>query len=392
MHCLPIWAEIDLDAIAHNLREIRRNIGPSPEIMAVVKANAYGHGAVQVAKTALCHGATRLAVARVSEGIELRESGITAPLLVLGYAPEDCARDIARYRLTPTIYSLRAAQVLSDEAERVGQSIPVHIKIDTGMGRLGIPAGEHLGGSIEDAVDEIRAISELPGIKFEGIYTHFSSADSADKKNVLSQLDLFNTLIDELKRQSTKFNIIHCANSASIIDLHQTRFDLVRAGIMLYGLYPSAEVDTNRVHLKPVMQIKARIAHIKNVPSGCPISYGSTHITTSTTRIATIPVGYADGYSRLLSSKGFMLVKEKRVPIVGRVCMDQTMIDVREFPDLEVGDEVTVLGSRNSTGFDADDIANLTGTINYEVVSTITARVPRIYIGESHLPVDKEQF
>ncbi|HKK31934.1 MAG TPA: alanine racemase [Desulfomicrobiaceae bacterium] len=390
MHCLPIWAEIDLDAIAHNLKEIRRNIGPAPEIMAVVKANAYGHGAVRISQLALRSGADRLAVARVGEGIELREAGITAPLLVLGYAPEDCAPDIVRHRLTPTIYSLQAAQVLSEEAVRTGKSVPVHIKIDTGMGRLGIPAGQHLGGSIEKAVDEISAMSTLPGIELEGIYTHFACADSTDKSNVLAQLDLFNALLDTLDRRSIHFSIRHCANSASIIDIPQARFDLVRAGIMLYGLYPSAEVDKSRVLLKPAMQLKARIAHIKEVPAGCPISYGATHVTTAPTRIATIPVGYADGYSRLLSSRAAMLVREKRVPVVGRVCMDQTMIDVREFPDLKIGDEVTVLGAGSTVKFDSDDIARLTGTINYEVVSTITARVPRIYLKDSHLPVDKQ--
>jgi alanine racemase len=386
MRCLPIWAEIDLNAIAHNLKEIRRSIGPGPEIMAVVKANAYGHGAVRVAQTALQCGASRLAVARVSEGIELREAGITAPVLVLGYAPEDCAPDIAEHGLTPTIYSLQAARSLSRAAERRGTPIRAHVKIDTGMGRLGIPSAPHLGGSIEDAVAEIISMAALPGIELEGVYTHFACADSADKSNALRQIELFDTLLDTLKSRSIHIPIRHSANSASIIDLPGTRFDLVRAGIMLYGLYPSAEVDKNRVDLKPVMQLKARVAHIKKVPAGCPVSYGSTHITTEPTRIATIPVGYADGYSRLLSSKGYMLVNGHRVPVVGRVCMDQTMIDVNGIPDIEVGDEVIILGRQGSVAFDADEIAELTGTINYEVVSTIMARVPRVHLNERALP------
>ena len=380
MHCLPIRAEIDPGAIAHNLREIRRNIGPDPEIMAVVKANAYGHGAEQVAKTSLANGAAQLAVARVGEGIRLREASITAPILILGYSPDDCAADIIRHDLTPTVYSLESSRVLSSAAEEAGKQLPVHIKVDTGMGRLGIATAKHLGGSMDSAVTAIHAISRLPFIKIQGIFTHFACADSRDKQNATRQLSLFNELLDRLEQKKIEIPVRHCANSASIIDLPYARFDMVRAGIMLYGLHPSDEVDKTRVTLKPAMQIKARVAHIKEVPAGCPVSYGSTHITTEPTRIATIPVGYADGYSRLLASRGFMIAKGKKVPVIGRVCMDQTMIDVREVPDLCVGDEVIVLGSEGDARFDADDIAAMTNTINYEVVSTIMARVPRIFL------------
>ena len=381
MSCRPIWAEIDLEAIAHNISEIRNAVGFGPQIMAVVKANAYGHGAVEVAQASLRAGASWLGVARVAEGIELREAGIAAPILVLGTSPPECASELLAWDLRQTVSGLDDARALARHARNQDKTLQVHLKVDTGMGRLGLLAGPELGGDFDAAGEEVAAIQQLSGIALEGIFTHFACADSRDKSSASRQWQRFTDFLETLDTRSLpRIPVRHAANSASIIDLPRTHLDLVRAGIMLYGLYPSAEVDHAGVRLKPAMTVKARISQVKDVPAGFCVSYGSTYTTPAPTRIATVPVGYADGYTRLLSSQAHMVVHGQRVPVVGRVCMDQTLLDVGGLPEVAAGDEVVLLGSQGEACVSADELAELTGTINYEIVSTLMARVPRIFL------------
>lgn len=387
MPCRPIWAEIDLDAIGDNVRAIRSAVGMQPHIMAVVKANAYGHGAVAVAWASLQAGATWLGVARLEEAIALREAGLTAPILILGHCPPGCVPEALAWDIRLTVSSVREAREMASWASAAGGTLRLHLKVDTGMGRLGMLAGPELGGDLEDAVQEIAEIQGLAAIFLEGVFTHFACADSKDKSSANAQWRLYTRLLQALEDQGLpRITVRHAANSASIIDLPYTHLDLVRAGIMLYGLYPSPEVDHSAIRLTPAMSIKTRISYVKEVPAGFAVSYGSTYTTPAPTRIATVPVGYADGYSRLLSSQASMLVRGQRVPVVGRVCMDQTLLDVGQVPEAAHGDEVVVLGTQGNAQVSADELAEFTATINYEVVSTIMARVPRVYreTGRTH--------
>lgn len=369
-------AEIDLNAIAHNIRELRRITNPNAMLMAAVKANAYGHGAVQVSKTALSSGAQWLGVARLPEAIELRRAGIDSPILILGYTPPESAKEIIDNDLRITTYSLENAGAFSDAARKFGKQIPVHIKTDTGMGRLGLLAKQ------ADSIEEIIAISKLSGIEAEGIFTHFATSDSRDKSFAKEQLALFIDLLDKLCRRGVEFPIRHAANSAAIMEMPESHLDMVRAGISVYGLYPSDEVDQSLIALKPAMSLKTKIIHLKKVDAGFKVSYGCTYQTTQPTTIATLSVGYADGLNRLLSSRGYMLVKGQQARIVGRVCMDLTMLDVGHIPDIAIGDEVVIFGTQGNECVSVDELAKMLNTINYEIVSTITARVVRKYLNQ----------
>lgn len=376
-----VWAEIDLNAIAQNLRSLRSVTRSSARMMAVVKANAYGHGYKEVSQAALENGADMLGVARINEAVMLRQAGLDAPILIFGYTPPDYAETLLRYRLTQTVGSYERAASLSEAAAGHGR-IRIHLKVDTGMGRLGmLPDCRRFeaSGRFASAVSEVEAITGLPGFELEGIYTHFATADSADKTDAKRQFAIFEDLLHDLARSGIEFPMRHAANSAAIIDMPETHLDLVRAGISLYGLYPSDEVE-RRVPLRPAMALKARIAHLKRVPAGFKISYGLTYETSAPTTIATVPIGYADGYDRLLSSRGHMLVCGKRAPIVGRVCMDQTMLDVGHIPEASLDAEVVAFGSQRGESISAEEVASMTGTINYEVVSRITQRVVRRYL------------
>jgi alanine racemase len=380
-----VWAEIDLGAIAHNVRELRRITRPEARLMVAVKANAYGHGLEAVARRALAAGADALGVARLPEALQLRGAGVDAPVLIFGYTPPDRIGDVLGPDLIQAVYSLETARAYSQVASTLGAAVRLHLKVDTGMGRLGmLPQARHRAepamGVRNEAVEEVIQIKRLPGLHLEGVFTHFASSDSADKSYADEQFKRFTTFLDELKRAGIEFDVRHAANSGAIIDMPQTHLDMVRAGISLYGLHPSDEVDRNAVDLKPAMRIKARIVHLKAVPAGFAVSYGMTHRTTRSTVIATVPIGYADGYSRLLSNRGSMLVNGRRAPIVGRVCMDLTMIDVGHISGAALEDEVVILGRQGDEEISADEIAGLLNTINYEVVSSITARVPRIYL------------
>ncbi|MBU0544466.1 MAG: alanine racemase [Proteobacteria bacterium] len=371
-----LWAEVDLKAIAHNIRELRRITNSSSSIMAVVKANGYGHGSVEVARCALDNGAEALGVARIHEAILLRNDGIDAPILVLGYTPAFYYEDILNYDIIQTLFSRQSAESLSSFAVLHKKKVKVHVKIDTGMGRLGILVDHRR----EYALKEVESIVRLPGLEPEGIFTHFSMADSLDKIFSRRQFEIFMEFINGLKSQGIEFGIRHAANSAGIIDMPETHLDMVRAGIAMYGLYPSEEVKRERASLMPAMTVKSLIIHLKDVPAGFKVSYGATYETKKPTTIATVPVGYADGYNRLLSSRGCMLVGGERAPITGRVCMDLTMIDIGGIPGVKQGDEVVIIGKQKDSVIKADEIAALLGTINYEVVSSLTDRVKRIYI------------
>jgi alanine racemase len=380
-----IWAEVDLTAISHNVRELRRVTTPSSELMAVVKADGYGHGAIEVAKAALENGAVHLGVARIEEGVHLRQHGISAPILILGYTLPEQYPVLISNDLTQTVYAFDAAETLSATAIRLNKKAKIHIKIDTGMGRLGIlpdnsrisMLGKHLPGNAHRIIDSIFGLSHL---EIEGVYTHFSTADSHDKTFSLLQLNRFLEFLDELKIQGMEFPVRHAANSAAIIDIPETHLDMVRAGISLYGFYPSPEVDRTRIDLVPAMTLKTRIVHVKMVPAGFHLSYGMTYQTEHPTVIATVSAGYADGLNRLLSSRGQMLVRGNRAGIVGRVCMDLSLLDVGHIPDVHVGDEAVIFGKQRDEAITVEDVADELNTIHYEVVTSLSPRVARCYL------------
>lgn len=376
------WAEIDLSAIAHNTRALRAATHPGARMMAVVKADGYGHGAIPVAETALKNGADFLGVARVEEGIHLRRSGITAPpILIFGYITPDDAPAAIVHDLIVSVSSLEYAR----EAARCagGGRLRVHLKLDTGMGRLGAMT---FGDPERLAVvkREIAEILNLPGLSVEGVYTHFAASDTLDKTHARLQFSRFMDFLDDMGRAGMSFDLCHCCNSAGIMELPEAHLDMVRAGIALYGLYPSDEVDKSRIALKPAMTLKSRVLHVKRVPAGFTVSYGMTWTAHDSTTIATVGIGYADGLRRALSNKGEMLVRGLRAPIVGRVCMDLTMLDVGGIPGVSVGDEVVVFGRRETGAPTADEMAELLGTINYEVLPGLTDRPKRLYVGEGH--------
>ncbi|MEW6458704.1 MAG: alanine racemase [Bacillota bacterium] len=369
-----VWAEVNLSALAHNLGEVRRLVGPDTEVAAVVKANAYGHGLVEVAGTLLAHGADRLCVARVDEGVALREAGIDAPVLVMGFVPPPLYDTALDHDLTLTVCDPEAAAELSAAAARHGRPAPVHLKLDTGMGRLGLVTADR------DLYRNILAIASLPHLEIEGLYTHFANADRRDKSHAQRQLVDFVEVTCTLGHDGIDIELLHAANSAALIDMPESRLNLVRPGIMLYGLYPSPEVKTRQVDLRPVMTLKAQVGFLKRVPAGWTVSYGSTYTTPAPTTLATVPCGYADGYNRRLSNRGAVLIHGRRAPVVGRVTMDQIVVDVGHIPGVAVGDEVVLFGRQGEAELHVDEVAALLDTINYEVVCAVSARVPRVYV------------
>jgi alanine racemase len=370
-----VKAEIDLKAIAHNIKELRRITHLKAKLMAVVKANGYGHGAIEVARCALQNGAEILGVARIEEGIQIREAGIEAPILIFGYTHPQLAADLLKYNLTQTVYTLASAQTLSQTAASVRKNIKIHLKVDTGMGRLGLlPHKFQPDNSVvinAAAIDETLAIAGLKGLELEGIFTHFATADSADKSYAEDQLHLFMNYLNRLRKAGLEPSIRHAANSAALIDMPQSHLDMVRPGIAIYGLYPSEEVNKEHVFLTPAMTLKTQIIHLKQVPAGFKVSYGMTHETRKPTAIATVPIGYADGLNRLLSSRGQMLVHGQPAPIIGRVCMDLTMLDVGHIDSVKVGDEVVIFGQQDKGNLSVDEMASVLNSINYEIVRLI---------------------
>lgn len=380
-----IKAEVDLTAIAHNVREFKRLVSPDVTIMPAVKADGYGHGAIEVSKTALQNGASRLGVARIEEGITLRNSGIDAPILVFGYTSPENAIDVIENDLTITISEKDVASKFALAATTLGKEVKIHFKIDSGMGRIGMLTQDGHPGTPDlstNSIDPVIDISKMKGLELEGLYTHFAQADHKDKQYTQQQFEIFSSFSKQLKAAGLEIPFIHAANSAAAIEMPETHLDMIRPGISFYGLYPSEHVDKSLIDLKPAMALKTKIISLKTVPKGFKVSYGSTYVTETETTIAVVPIGYADGFSRSFSSNGSMLVHGKRVPIVGRVCMDLTMLDVGGIADVALEDEVVVFGSQKDNFIGADELAVNAGTINYEIVSAITSRVPRYYAAE----------
>ncbi len=368
------WAEINLDALKENMSQIRRCTSSNARIMAVVKADAYGHGAVKVAEVLLKNGADSLGVATLSEALELRNAKVDADILILGTTVAAECDDIVKNDITPAVFSYEYAKKLSESAQKYKKQAKIHIKIDTGMSRIG-----YVTGVDDDAVaDEIIKISKLPNIFIEGIFSHLSTADEKEqeytKKQFLEFLNIYNKLCD----RGLKIPVRHIANSAAIMMYPEMHLEMVRAGIILYGFYPSDEVDKNILKLRRVMTLKSRITMIKEI-SGRGISYGKEYIAEKTTRVATVGIGYADGYTRLLNNKAKIIAKGKIVDVIGRICMDQCMIDVTNVHNINTGDEVIIFGEDIVT---ADDIAKTLGTINYEIVCMVSRRIPRNYLCE----------
>lgn len=371
----PTWAEVDLDAILHNVKALRQ-AAPGAELMAVVKADGYGHGAVPVAQTALEAGATWLGVATLEEGVDLRKAGLTAPILIMGFIPASQADTVVLYDLRPTVFHLDLAQALAQWGRALMRSVPVHMKIDTGMGRVGVQP--------EGALAFARELSALPQIELEGVFTHMAVADDPANPYTAEQLSRFQDALTHLRDAGITPRIRHAANSAGILAHPATHFDLVRAGIALYGQPPDPAV-TWSVELKAALTWKTRISFVKAVSPGTSVSYGRTYHAAAPERIASLPVGYADGYSRHLTNRGHVLIGGQRCPIVGRVCMDQTMVRLPEAVEAKVGDEAVLIGRQGEQEITASEMAGIIGTINYEITCSVSKRVPRVYRRDGQL-------
>lgn len=366
-----IQADIDLSAIRKNIETMRSRIPAGKKLLAVIKANAYGHGSIEVAN-ALDDLADYYGVACIDEAVELRLAGITKPILILGVTDESLFPDIVKYDITQTIFTLEQAKALSEEARRQGKEGKLHIKIDTGMNRIGFAC-------VKESVPEIVAIRKLPNLNVEGIFTHYYKADAKDKSLAYAQLEKYTQMVKWLEGAGVTFAIRHISNSAGIMEMPNDTYDMVRSGISTYGLYPSDEMDTELNVLYPAMELKSHVTYVKKVPAGQTIGYGGTYTTPEERTIATVGVGYADGYPRALSNQGRMLVRGQYAPIVGRVCMDQTMIDVTDIPEVQAGDEVVLAGTQGDNRISVEELADMSASFNYEFVCDVNRRVPRIY-------------
>lgn len=373
----PVWAEVNLDNIINNIKEIKKNIN-GEEIIAVVKANAYGHGAVDVAPVLIENGADRLAVAMLSEALELREAGIKVPILILGYTDVAFSEMLINNDIEQTVYSLDYAKELSKKAEALGKVAKIHIAVDTGMGRIGFLPNEK-------SVEEVVEISKLSNLRITGIFTHFSNADEQDKGYAHNQIEKFNSFINEIEKREVNLGLKHISNSASIIDIEDAHYNAIRPGIILYGYYPSDYINKDKLKLMPALSLKCQVIHVKELPKGEYIGYGRKFRTERDSVIATLPIGYADGYVRGLYEKAHVIINGKLAPVVGKICMDQCMVDVTDIGPVKVGDEVVLLGEDNGVKNNADDMAKMLDTINYEILCMIGRRVPRIYIKDGKM-------
>lgn len=366
----PTYAEIDLKKLRKNIQRIKKIISPKTKFMAIVKANAYGHGAVEVAKTAESAGVDFLGVATLGEALELRSAFIKSPILVLSETAHEHVQRLIDADITQTVYSFELAQLLSDTAKQKNAAAKIHIKVDTGMGRVGVLA--------ENAPALIKKIASLPNLNIDGIFTHFSKADSTKSDFTKKQFNKFMSVIKQVEAMGIRIPIKHAANSAATLYFPETQLDMVRIGICMYGLYPAKNIRKN-IGIEPVLSFKTKVIYVKEVPKGTPISYGATYTTPSKKSIATLPVGYADGLPRGLSNKGHVLIKGKRFPIIGNVTMDMTLVDTSR-DKIEVGDDVVIIGCQGKQQITSDEIAEQNKTINYEIICGIGKRVPRVYI------------
>ena len=380
-----VHADIDLDAICHNMEEMHRLTDPNTKLMAVIKTDGYGHGAIPIARELeavdYVYG---YAVATEEEALALRADGIGKPVLILGYTFPEQYEALLQARITPAIFTLESARLLSETAERLNTTAHVHIKLDTGMGRVGFLVSE-------ESADVIAQIAKLPHIMIEGMFTHFARADETDKTSANRQLSDFLHMADMLEKRGVHVPLKHCSNSAGILDLPQANLDIARAGITLYGLHPSEEVHLERMDMKPAMSLKSQVVHVKTLPAGYGISYGGTYVTETERRIATIPVGYGDGYARSLSNKGDVLIRGRRAPICGRICMDQFMVDVTDIPEVCVGDVVTLIGTDGREQITMEELGEKSGRFNYEFACDLGKRIPRIFYRDGRRIADWTQ-
>ncbi|MBQ9136611.1 MAG: alanine racemase [Lachnospiraceae bacterium] len=370
------YALVDLDAVVSNIKAMAAHVKPGTRILAVVKTDAYGHGCIPIVKALekldFMYG---FAVATPEEAFELRENGTTLPILILGYAFPYSFKELVAQDIRPAVFTLDAAKQLSQEALSQHKKAKVHIKVDTGMSRIGIFPDE-------EGFAFVKELAALEGIEIEGIFTHFARADEKDKSAAKKQMALFKGFTERLEKELGLTGLIKdCSNSAGILEIPEANMDVVRAGIILYGLAPSEDVDMSIIPLKPVLSLLSTVVYTKWLPEGCPISYGGTYVTDKPTRVATVPLGYGDGYPRSLSNKGYVLIHGKKAPILGRVCMDQFMVDVTDIPEAEYGSKVTLIGKDGEEEITADELGNISGRFNYELMCDLGKRIPRIYKG-----------
>lgn len=382
-----ICARIDLDAIEYNLEMMRRRVPSDTKMIGVIKMDGYGHGAAQIARSVMEEKdyVWGYAAATPDEAALLRKKGIQKPILVLGCAFPEQRDEMIRKDIRMTCYTWEMAQDISERAQRLEKNAVIHIKLDTGMSRLGFLISE-------ESADTIARITELPGIEAEGIFTHFSKADETDKTFTKNQIEKYLWMKTQLESRGIRFPFWHCSNSAGIIDMPEAAMDLVRAGISMYGMYPSGEVKKELVPLKPAMELISHVAHVKWVEPGTYVSYGGTYVTDRRTRIVTVPVGYGDGYPRSLSNKGYVLIHGKKAPILGRVCMDQLMVDATDIEDVQFGDRITLAGGEDGVRVSIDELADLSGRFNYEFVCNIGKRVPREYVRNGRVIEQMDYF
>lgn len=368
-----VKAVISLDAVTQNFEEMRKNIKKDTQIIAVIKADAYGHGAVQIAHLMEpFEYIWGFATATAEEALELRAAGIRKPILILGIVFEEHLEALAREDVRIAVCTLELAAQFAEVGKRLGKTVHIHLAVDTGMTRIGFR-------DVPESIEEIRAVSKLENLEIEGIFTHFARADEYDRAPAMVQLERYLRFADMLEEEGIHISVRHCSNSAGIIRIPEANLNVVRAGITIYGIYPSDEVERDIVKLAPAMELKSHVSYVKDVEKGCAVSYGGTYVTDRQTRLATIPVGYADGYPRLLSNKGWVLIHGKKAPICGRVCMDQFMVDVTDIPDVKAGDEVTLMGRDGDEFISVETLGELSGRFPYEFVCDVSKRVPRVY-------------
>lgn len=373
----PAWVEININNLIYNAKQIKNKVG-NREVMGVVKADAYGHGAFEVSSILLKNGFTKLAVALSDEAVELRKKGIKCPIMVLGITPDNLLNTLIKYDIEPAVSSYECACSISKIACSLNKNVKINIALDTGMGRIGFMPDE-------SGIESVYEISSLPNIEIESLFSHFSTADESDKSYTNVQIRKYKQFYSEITKRPVKVNMKNLANSAAIMEVPSVYFDEVRPGIIIYGYYPSNQVDKRALDIKPVMTLKARIVHIKTIDEGSYIGYGRKFKSRRKTIVATLPIGYADGYSRMLSGSAKVIVNNKFAPVIGNICMDQCMIDVTDIGNVNVGDEVILMGQKGNLKFNADDIAALLGTINYEVLCMMSKRLPRVYIENSEI-------
>ena len=368
-----VQANVNLEAIRNNLLEVKKKIGDWTKLMVIIKADAYGHGAVGLAKSiGDGSGVDYYGVAIIEEAVELRRAGINKPILVLGYTPREQYQLVVAYDVAQTIFQYEMAEALSEEAKRQGKTAKIHIKLDTGMSRIGF-------ADTKESVSEIKRIAALPNIEIEGLFSHFARADETDRTPTEEQLKRYIAFYSLLEQKNIMIPIRHIANSAGIIEFPKAYFNMVRCGIATYGIYPSDMVNKDAMNLIPAMELKTHVVYVKELEEGVGISYGATYITRRKTKVATIPVGYADGYSRNLSNVGKVIIHGQYAPIIGRICMDQFMVDVSDIAEVKQGDIVTLLGRDKEAYISVEELAQWSHSFAYELVCTIGKRIPRVY-------------